>query len=75
MGDFPVSEGVKLFFFFVGASATKSFVRSIIFRYGLPNDILTKGEKKAGGGVLQRPYPPPAWTKGLKNVFYKWSRF
>ena len=31
--------------FFIRASANKSFVRSSIFRYGLPKDILGKGQK------------------------------
>ena len=29
----------------MGASATKSFARSRIFRYGLRNDILSRGQK------------------------------
>ena len=38
-------------FFFMFASATKSFAMSRIFRYGLRNDILSRGQKnKAGGG-------------------------
>ena len=38
-------KGIRtfLFKFFIGASATKSFARSRIFRCGLPNDILRKG--------------------------------
>ena len=32
-------------FFFIGASVTKRFVRSRIFRYGVPKDILIKGQK------------------------------
>ena len=40
--------------FFIGASAIKSFVRSRIFRYGWPKDILSKGQKtrEGGGGGL-----------------------
>ena len=38
----------------IGASTTKCFERSRIFRYGLPKDILSKGQKtKAGGGGVQ----------------------
>ena len=36
--------------FFIGASAIQSFVRSGIFRYGLPNHILSLGAKNRGGG-------------------------
>ena len=32
-------------FLFLGASTTKCFKRSCIFRYGLPKDILSKGQK------------------------------
>ena len=39
-------EGGKLIISFIGASATKSFKRSRIFRYGLPKDLfLVKGKK------------------------------
>ena len=38
-------EGVTLFFFFIGAYATRSFARSNIFRYGVPKDILSTGQK------------------------------
>ena len=34
---------------FIGASATKSFERSRIFRYVLPKDILSKGQKTKAG--------------------------
>ena len=57
-------EGVKpnlLTLFFIGASAIKSFVRSRIFRYGLPKDILSKGQKNKGGGGRTVPPPPIAW--------------
>ena len=47
----------------IGASATKRFARSSMFRYGLP--ILSKRQKKGGGGV-QRPSP---WVKGVKKKF------
>ena len=60
-------EGVKqnLLNFFIGASAIKSFVRSRIFRYGLPKDILRKGQKNKGGG-RKAPHPPPLpWAKGI----------
>ena len=53
-------EGVKqsfLNFFFLGASAIKSFVRSRIFRYGLPKDISSKGQTKQGRGGVQSPPP------------------
>ena len=54
-----LSEGVKLIFLnllFIGASAIKSFVTSRIFRYGLPKDILNKGQKK--------------WVKASKYVLF-----
>ena len=55
-------EGVKLFFlyfFIIGASATKSFSMSRIFEYGLTRDIMSKGqETKAREGGLQDPNPP-----------------
>ena len=51
------------FFFFIGASATKSFAGSRIFRYGLPKDILSKVQKTKGGG--RTAPPPPPWVKGL----------
>ena len=41
-------RGVKLFlfvFFLIGASATKSFARARIFKYGLTKDISRKGQK------------------------------
>ena len=43
-------RGVKLYFyfFFIGASATKRFAR--IFRYGLPQHILSKYQKIKGWG-------------------------
>ena len=48
---FPCLSTTKCIFFFIGASATKCFEKSRIFRYGLPKDILSKGQKtKAGGG-------------------------
>ena len=39
------------FFFFTGASATKSWENSRIFKYGLPADFLSKVQKTEGGGV------------------------
>ena len=48
-------EGDQVFFF-AGTSATKRFARSIIFRYGLPQDM-SKIQKKAS---------PPPLIKGLK---------
>ena len=52
---------VKLFFvfFLIGASATKCFARSRIFKFGLTEDILSKGQKTKEGGGLQDPPPPP----------------
>ena len=43
-------EGVTLFFVFslVGASAIKFFVSSRLFRYGLPKNILSIGQKTKG---------------------------
>jgi len=37
-------------FFFIGASAIKNIERYSIFRYGLPKDILSKGQKNKEGG-------------------------
>ena len=55
-------------FFVMGASATKSFERSRIFRYGLRNDILSRGQKtKAGGGSYSDP--PPKGLRLLENIF------
>ena len=36
-------------FFFIGASEIKSWEKSRIFRYGLPEDFLSKGQKPQGG--------------------------
>ena len=58
-------EGGKtkfLDFFFIGASATKRFARSRIFRHGCLMIILSKGKKK---GKVGRTAPPPPWFKGL----------
>ena len=51
------SEGRKnkISLFFLGASET----RSRIFRYGLPNDILSRGQKNKGVGVYSAPSPIP----------------
>ena len=35
---------------FIGVSATKSWENSRIFRYGLPEDFLSNGQKTKGGG-------------------------
>ena len=40
MGDFT-----DIFFYFIGASAIESMEKSRIFRYGSPEDILSKGQK------------------------------
>ena len=44
-------------FFFIGASAMKSWKKSRIFRYRLPKDFLSKGQKTTGGGTL--------WIRGI----------
>ena len=44
-------------FSFIGASETKRFARSRIFRYGLPQDILSKWEKKHGREGRTAPLP------------------
>ena len=55
-------RGIKIFvvdfFFFIGASATKSWEKSRVFRYGLPEDILSKGQNNTGGGggLRYRPH-------------------
>ena len=53
-------------FFFRGASAIKSRAKSRIFRYGLPEDFFSKGQKTIWRGVVQRP--PPCF-RGLTLVF------
>ena len=60
-------EGVKLnfLFFFIGASATKCFESSRIFRYGLHKDIVSKGQKTKGGGGRTAPPPLFPWVEGL----------
>ena len=68
MGGFgPIFQsdlrGGKIYFFLcLGASATKSFARSRIFRYGLPEDMK---EPKGGRGV-QHPAPS---VNGLTILF------
>ena len=50
-------RGGKIIFtydFLIRASASRSFKRSRIFRYELPKDILSKGQKNKGGGGAQR---------------------
>ena len=49
-------------FFFIGASATKGFARSRLFRYGLPYNISSKGQITKTGRGEQCPSP---WVKGL----------
>ena len=49
--------GIKLNFwnfFYIGASAIKSLEKSRIFRYGLPEDFFSEGQKTTGGGVQKR---------------------
>ena len=46
-------RGTKfLDFFLIGTSATKWFAGSRIFRYGLPQDILSKRQRKREGGAM-----------------------
>ena len=45
------------FFFFVGASVIKSWEKSRIFRYDLP-DFLSRGQKTTGGVRRTAPLPP-----------------
>ena len=45
---------------FIWVSATKSFDRSRIFRYGLPKDIMSKWQKKTTAGGGRTGPPPPA---------------
>ena len=54
-------------FFFIGASATKRFARSRIFKYGCLMIFLSNREKEGIGRSVQRPPPPPPWFKGLNN--------
>jgi len=50
---------------FQRATATKSTVRSRIFEYGLPKDILSKGQKTMEGEGDTAP--PPLRVKGLNT--------
>ena len=52
------------FFFFIWASAIKSWEKSRIFRYGLPEDFLSNGQKTTGGGRTPYSAPPPHSLKG-----------
>ena len=46
----------------IWVSATKSWEKSRIFRYGLPKDFLVKGKKpQEGGGAYSAP---PPWLRG-----------
>ena len=47
------------------ASATKSWEKSRIFRYVLPEDC--KGKKPQGSSTVQRP-PPPTELDGLNDI-------
>ena len=52
--DFQRGGKTKFFdFFSLGASATKRFARSIIVRYGLRQDILSRRQKAREGGALR----------------------
>jgi len=51
-----------LIFFFIGASASKRFARSRIFRYGCLKIILSKRQKAREGGAYSAP---PPWFKGF----------
>ena len=42
------------FYFFIGASAIKSWEKSRIFRYGLHEDFLVKGKKTQWGAMGER---------------------
>ena len=58
MGDFQsaLKEKKSKFGVFYGGTTTKSFDRSRIFRYGLPKDILSKGQNTKGvGGAYSAP--------------------
>ena len=55
-----LSQGVNKIFRkknLIGVSATKSWEKSRIFRYGLPKDFLSKGQKTKGGGATGRAHP------------------
>ena len=66
-GFWTVRGGKTKFCYFIsiGASAKKRCTRSRIFRYGFPQDILSKGQKARKGGAYSAP-PPPCF-KGLIN--------
>ena len=65
-----LSEGDKtkfLDFLFIGASATKWFARSRIFKYGCLKIILSIRQKaREGVGYVHCAAPPTPWFKGLK---------
>ena len=55
-----LQRGEPIFFFlfvFIGESATKRFAGSRIFRYGLPQDILSERQRKREGGAYSAPTP------------------
>ena len=60
-------------FFFIGASAVKSFLRTRIFRYGLPRDILRKWQKKQGRGGGRTVPPPPIGERVKDGTTSPWS--
>ena len=59
-----LGHGPFLYLFVKFTSATRRFARSRIFRYGLHEDILSKGQKTKGGWGLK---VPPPWIIGLSN--------
>ena len=49
--------------FFIGASVTKRFARSRIFKYGRLKIILSKRQREREGGAYSAP-PPPHGLRG-----------
>ena len=65
-------QGV-IYYFFIGASSIKSFVRARIFRYGLPTDILSKGQKTREGAMDERIEPPLHHVLTNRSKFLAWT--
>ena len=60
-------------FFFIWASATKRIAKSIIFRYWLPQDILSKRQKAREGGAYRAPPCFEGLRKPITTLMIKLS--
>ena len=56
---------------FEGYPQPKVRKKSRIFRYGLPEDFLSKGQKTTGGGAYRAP---SQWIRGLRTLGWVWIR-